>query len=224
MSGLNKKTDVKIIRETLKKSGLHIISKSEIDKLADVAMDAYENYPLHNWFCGGTYNSFISKIIMKISLKTMLNNGVIYADSPELNGFAIWLPPPFSGNKTLPFLFNGGIELILKSGLGIIAKLLKYENYAMGLKKKYTNHEDWYLFNLSVAKKSQNHGIASKLLRPMLELCDSNQFVCYLETNKESNVPMYEHFGFELAEQGKIAGTDVNHYAMVRKNRIKPIN
>ena len=221
MCEATRKTDVKIIREALKNVGLHIVSKNEIDKLADVAMDAYENYPLHNWFCGGTYNLFISKIIMKISLKSMFDNGVIYADSPELNGFAIWLPPPFSGNKTLPFLFNGGIKLILKSGLGIIAKLLKYENYAMSLKKKYTNHEDWYLFNLSVAKKSQNRGIASKLLRPMLEVCDSGQFVCYLETNKEANVPMYEHFGFELAHQGVIPGTTVNHYAMVRKKSIK---
>ena len=221
MCEATRKTDIKIIREALKNAGLHIISKNEIDKLADVAMDAYENYPLHNWFCGGTYNLFISKIIMKISLKSMFDNGVIYADSPELNGFAIWLPPPFSGNKTLPFLFNGGIKLILKSGLGIIAKLLKYENYAMSLKKKYTNHEDWYLFNLSVAKKSQNQGIASKLMRPMLELCDSNQFVCYLETGKESNVGMYEHFGFELAEQGMVPGTTVGHYAMVRKKSIK---
>ena len=104
MCEATRKTDVKIIRETLKNAGLHIVSKNEIDKLADVAMDAYENYPLHNWFCGGTYNLFISKIIMKISLKSMFDNGVIYADSPELNGFAIWLPPPFSGNKTLPFL------------------------------------------------------------------------------------------------------------------------
>ncbi|MBO5289435.1 MAG: hypothetical protein J6B11_08575 [Spirochaetales bacterium] len=48
MCEATRKTDVKIIRETLKNAGLHIISKNEIDKLADVAMDAYENYPLHN--------------------------------------------------------------------------------------------------------------------------------------------------------------------------------
>lgn len=48
MCEATRKTDVKIIREALKNAGLHIISKNEIDKLADVAMDAYENYPLHN--------------------------------------------------------------------------------------------------------------------------------------------------------------------------------
>lgn len=212
-----KKIEIETVKTELKKAGLYIVSVDDIDRLSEVAMDAYENYPLHNWFCGGTYNATVSKIVMQISLKTMIINGVIYADSPELNGFAICMPPCFSGSKTLPFLLNGGIKLILNSGLGIIKKLLVYENYAMSLKKKYTNHNDWYLYNLSVSKKSQKKGIASKLLRPILDYFNSKQYICYLETNKDSNVPIYEHLGFNLVEQGVIPGTTVNHYAMIKK-------
>lgn len=61
MCEATRKTDIKIIRETLKNAGLHIISKNEIDKLADVAMDAYENYPLHNWFCNLVTAAFFRK-------------------------------------------------------------------------------------------------------------------------------------------------------------------
>lgn len=217
MNKLNQNMTIENAKDSLKNAGLYIVSAQEIKRLADVAMSAYENYPLHNWFSGGKYDKKASKIIMEISIKTMIDSGIIYADSPDLNGFAIWMPPHFSGSKTLPFFLKGGIKLILNSGLGIIEKLLKYENYAMGLKKKYTNHNDWYLYNLSVSKNSQNKGIASKLLYPMLEFCDSNKQICYLETNKDTNVPLYEHFGFELLEEGLIPDTDLKHYAMIKR-------
>ena len=40
--------------------------------------------------------------------------------------------------------------------------------------------------------------------------------VSYLETNKEINVPLYEHFGFELSKKEMIPKSPVMHYAMVR--------
>ena len=50
----------------------------------------------------------------------------------------------------------------------------------------------------------------------MLDFCDRENIVCYLETNKQSNVGLYEHFGFRLAEQGMVPGSNVMHYAMTR--------
>jgi GNAT superfamily N-acetyltransferase len=210
------KNELEMARNAVKAAGLYLVSKNEIDKLGDVATDAYENYPLHNWFFGGTYNPKGSKILMETSLKSMIDDGVIYADSPEINGFTVWMPPKYTGNKTLPFLLNGGIKLILNSGIKIIARLLNYENHAMPLKKKFTNHNDWYVFNLSVKKSAQGKGIATKLLKPMIEFCNSQNALCYLETNKETNVPMYEHFGFTLSDKNFIPKTNVMHYGMTR--------
>jgi ribosomal protein S18 acetylase RimI-like enzyme len=153
---------------------------------------------------------------MQISLRTMTEDAVIYADSEEINGFAVWLPFGFTGSKTLPFLLNGGLRLILHSGLGIIGRLLTYETYAMNLKKDFTDNYDWYLYNLSVRKNAQGQGIASKLLRPMLEFCDNEKMIIYLETNKKSNVGLYNHYGFELKKEEFIPKTNVIHYAMVR--------
>jgi hypothetical protein len=41
--------------------------------------------------------------------------------------------------------------------------------------------------------------------------------VAYLETNKESNVSLYRHYGFDLMREEMIPKTPVTHYAMVRK-------
>ena len=217
MDKLVRKIEIPLARKAIEKAGLYIVQKKDLDRLAEVAADAYQDYPLHNWLTKGKYDKKASKLIMQISLKTMTEDAVIYADSEEINGFAAWLPFGFTGNKALPFLFNGGLELIFHSGLGIIGRLLTYENYAMNLKKQFTDNYDWYLYNLSIKKDAQGKGIASKLMRPMLGFCDDEKMVAYLETNKECNVGLYQHYGFDLMKEEVIPKSSVTHYAMVRK-------
>lgn len=216
MDKLVRKIEVPLAKKAVSDAGLCIAGPKDLQKLAEIAMDAYEDYPLHNWFTNGRYDREASKRIMEVSLRTMEKDGVIYADSVQPNGFAAWLPLGFTGSKTIPFLTHGGLKLILHCGPQIIGKLLSYETYAMNLKKKYTKNVDWYLYNLSLSPKDQGKGIATKLLRPMLDFCDRENMVCYLETNKESNVSLYTHFGFRLEEQGIVPGSSVMHYAMTR--------
>ena len=217
MDKLVRKIEIPLAKKAIEKAGLYIVQKKDLDRLAEVAADAYQDYPLHNWFMGDKYDEVASKLLMQISLKTMTEDAVIYADSEEINGFAAWLPFGFTGNKAIPFLLSGGLKLIFHSGLGIIDRLSAYENYAMGLKKEYTDNYDWYLFNLSIKKDAQGKGIASKLMRPMLQFCDDERMVVYLETNKEANVGLYRHYGFDLMKEEQIPKTSVMHYAMVRK-------
>ena len=216
MDKLVRKIEVPLAKKRMEEAGLYLVDPKELEKLADIAMDAYKDYPLHNWFSDGKYDEKASKLIMLISLKTMTKDAVIYADSKEMNGFAIWLPFGFEGSKTIPFLMNGALKLIAHSGFKILGRMITYENFAMNLKKKYTEHVDWYLYNLSIKKSAQGKGIASKLMKPMLEFCDQEAMQCYLETNKEVNVSLYEHYGFELKETATVPKSDVTHYSMVR--------
>lgn len=221
MDKLVRKIELPLAKKVIEKAGLYIVPENRIKELAQVAADAYVDYPLHNWFFGGRYDENLSEKIMEISLRTMAKDGVMYADSEELNGFAVWLPMGFTGSKTIPFLTNGGLKLIFQSGLGLVGRLITYETYAMKLKKEFTDNVDWYLYNLSVKKSAQGMGIAGKLLRPMLEFCDNENIVAYLETNKEGNVSLYKHFGFELSKNEMIPKSSVMHYAMVRNPDIK---
>ena len=216
MDKLVRKIEIPLAKKAIEEAGLYIVQKKDLDRLAKVAADAYRDYPLHNWLTSGKYDAKASHLIMQISLKAMTEDAVIYADSEEINGFAAWLPFGFTGSKTIPFLMNGGIRLILHSGPGIIGRLLSYETYAMNLKKTFTDNYDWYLYNLSIKKDAQGKGIASKLMRPMLQFCDDERMVAYLETNKEANVSLYRHYGFDLMKEELIPKSPVTHYAMVR--------
>ena len=216
MEKLVRKIEIPLAKRAIEKAGLYIVQEKDIDRLAEVAADAYLDYPLHNWFTKGKYDAKASELLMKVTLRTMTEDAIIYADSEEINGFAAWLPFGFTGSKTLPFLRNGGLKLFLHSGVGFVGRLLTYEKYAMNLKKEFTDNYDWYLFNLSIKKDAQGKGIASKLMRPMLQFCDDERMVAYLETNKEVNVGIYQHYGFELMKEELIPSTPVMHYAMVR--------
>ena len=217
MDKLVRKIEVPLAKRAVEKAGLYIAQKKDLDRLAEISADAYKDYPLHTWLTKGRYDPVASKLLMLYSLKTMTEDAVIYADSEEMNGFAAWLPFGFTGNKSIPFLMKGGMKLFLHAGFGLVGRLSSYESYAMNLKKQYTDHYDWYLFNLSVRRDAQGKGIASKLMRPMLQFCDDERMVAYLETNKDVNVPLYRHYGFDLMKEELVPNTPVMHYAMVRR-------
>ena len=216
MDELIRNIELPLAARAVERAGLYIAGEKDIPRMAEVAADAYRDYPLHNWLTKGKYDYEVSRLLMEVSLKTMFKDALIYADSEQINGFAAWLPFGYTGNETVPFLKNGGLKLVFRAGLGIIGRLLTYDNYAMGLKKEFTDNFDWYLFNLSVKQSAQGKGIAGRLMRPMLGFCDDEQMVAYLETNKAANVSLYKHFGFDLKREELIPKSPVTHYAMVR--------
>ena len=84
MDKLVRKIEIPLAKKAIEKAGLYIVEEKDLDRLAEVAADAYRDYPLHNWFTRGKYDPKASKLIMQISLKTMTEDAVIYADSEEM--------------------------------------------------------------------------------------------------------------------------------------------
>ena len=83
MDKLVRKIEIPLARRAIENAGLYIVGKKDLDRLAEIAADAYQDYPLHNWFTNGKYDKKASKLIMQISLKTMTEDAIIYADSEE---------------------------------------------------------------------------------------------------------------------------------------------
>ena len=87
----------------------------------------------------------------------------------------------------------------------------------MKLKKKFTQHNGWYLYDLVVRRDHQHQGIASSILEPVLQYIERSGQNCYLETHNTVNVDIYRKFGFELMETGDVPGIHIRHYAMLKK-------
>ena len=199
----------------LKEKGLYIAKKEDFEALATMSGRAYQDYPLSVYTNNGKYEEEFVKQTILVNLYSMCDEGIIYSDSEELNGLVIILPPGYTGIKTLSFVWNGGFKIIYNQGIRALIKMVNFESFAMNMRKKYTNYEDWYLYNLCIDKKCQGKKIASKLIKPLIEYFRINKKVCYLETNWDKNVPIYEHFGFKVMEKSLVPGSNVEHYAML---------
>lgn len=101
-----------------------------------------------------------------------------------------------------------------------LSRLLKYESFCDKVRKKHASPDSWYLFNEVVDPEHQGKGESSAILKPMMSYFDRIGKECYLETHDESNVPLYEHFGFELVDTPEVF-PGLTHYAMLRRPRFE---
>ena len=205
--------------ELVRKNNFYIISKKDIERFAECAADAYQTYPLFKYFLGDKHNKENLKNLWKVILKSFDENAICYSESKEVNGMVIWFVSDFNGTSAFKFLSSGGIFLPFSLGLGTLFRMLKYENHAVSVRKKYTNNTGLYLYNASVKTKAQGTGLLSKLIKPILKLSDEIDEIIYLETHNEDNVPLYEHYKFELCEANFISKTNLTHYAMIRAKK-----
>ena len=82
--------------------------------------------------------------------------------------------------------------------------------------KRLAPFKHWYLQEIGVDPQFKGKGYAGKLLRPMFARIDEEGLPCYLETEDEKNVTLYEHFGFRMVEKSAIPETKLTSWAMLR--------
>lgn len=84
------------------------------------------------------------------------------------------------------------------------------------LHKNYADEPHYYLDNIGVIPIAQGKGVSSKLIRPILEMADSQKVITYTDTVTQSNAALYEHFGFQCMEESSIANTGITVWALRR--------
>ena len=94
-----------------------------------------------------------------------------------------------------------------------------WANIVNQLKTMHSNFPHYMLAMIGVDPIYQRKGYASKLIRAKLKEADNQNFPCFLNTEKEVNVSIYEHFGFELVDKKKVPHSNFHVYAMIRKKK-----
>lgn len=90
------------------------------------------------------------------------------------------------------------------------------EEAAQVIAHAFADAPHFYLNNLGVLASARSKGLSSKLIRPFLEMADSQKVITYMDTVTKSNVPLYEHFGFPCVAEHLLAGTGITVYALRR--------
>ena len=131
--------------------------------------------------------------------------GVAYWKFPEQESLSISVK---ALGKLLPLLFT-----MYPLGLFRARAVLDLID---AMHKKYADGPHFYLDNLGVLPSARGQGLSSKLIRPFLEMADSQRVIAYTDTVTRENVPLYEHFGFECVEESHIASTGITIFALRR--------
>jgi ribosomal protein S18 acetylase RimI-like enzyme len=152
---------------------------------------------------------------------TMLRFGMlagevyVTANAPEC--VAIWMPPDAKWTR----------ENMEASGMHRTPNLIgdeAYQRYRDVVSREWQARlreipgTGWYLFILGVEPSVQRRGLGGALMRPVLERADTEQLVCYLETENERNVAFYLKQGFELVVNGEEAGHSGVRFWTFRRN------
>lgn len=118
--------------------------------------------------------------------------GTVWCDD-ELRGAAIWAPP---GKAVMgPADTIALLRRVFRVRLAARGPMLAWGALAVE-RRQPAGGGFFYLVALGVDPSAQGEGLGSRLMAPVLELCDAEAVPAYLESSKESNVAYYARHGF----------------------------
>lgn len=75
----------------------------------------------------------------------------------------------------------------------------------------------YYLAQFAIEERHRGQGIARKMLEQLFDLAKQKHSHMVLETLTPSNVPLYQHFGFELKDQYTTKNQNMTEFRMLKR-------
>ncbi|HEU0296365.1 MAG TPA: GNAT family N-acetyltransferase [Anaerolineales bacterium] len=193
------------------------LTPSDVEQAAQVIAQSFVDDPL---------TSFMLPIKTN-RIKTLYKFFRLYGEINIQNRRGYGVGDPLQGVAFWKFPDQGNISISVKS-LGKFLPLF-LTSYPIGylrakpilnqietLHNKYAVGLHFYLDNLAVLPSARGQGLSSRLIRPFLEMADAQNVIAYTDTVTETNVPLYEHFGFQCVAATPVNGTGITVYALRR--------
>ena len=194
----------------------YIMKREDLMRFADTLADGFYGYGLFEHVCNGKYDHYKMSLSWAVSIALVADNAICIADSKDINSVLIYVPPKNKEPNILSYIKAGGLKMLLKLGLRMVIKLLRFEVEAQKVAERYKTDNDGYLkaFATRLDKQGQHYG--KPLIEALLRYLDTSGEGCYLETLKAGNVDLYKHFQFELKEEVNLKLGDLTMFAMHR--------
>jgi GNAT superfamily N-acetyltransferase len=105
------------------------------------------------------------------------------------SGVALWLPPGVAPDEA-------SLVRVIQETVAASRKDAMFAMFEQ-MDAFHPREAHWHLPLIGVDPAHQGKGIGAALLRHVLNACDSQKVVAYLEATSRRNVPLYERHGFE---------------------------
>ena len=196
------------------------LTETHVKLATETLAQSLNKYPLFTTFIPNIAERKAKlPIIFEFMIRFGIRYGEVYTTSPNFEAVAIWFPSENVEWTALKMIRVGGFALIYNylRNLSVMSKLMTYNDYAFEIHNRQASFPHWYLALLGTKPNCQGQGFARKLLQYMFTRIDKENMPAYLETHDRENIPIYQHFGFQIVEEDTVSNTDVYHYAMLRR-------
>jgi ribosomal protein S18 acetylase RimI-like enzyme len=136
--------------------------------------------------------------MFKLLFKLGLPHGACFVTS-GYEAVTLWRPPNGWHVHFWDYLVNAP-ELLGIFGGGVFNVM----NTMDRIEKLHPQTPHWYLQTIGTDPAKQGKGFGSLILRNQLAVADAAGVPCYLESSKDTNLPIYKSFGFEVTGEIRI--------------------
>jgi len=194
-----------------------ILTLPDVNQAAQVISQAFEDDPLCVFMLPRkrTRTKTLYKFFRALGEVSIKNHRGYGAGDP-LQGVAYWkLPNQESMSINLKSLKKFVPLVFTLYPIGLVRARAVLDRIDT-LHEKHADGPHFYLDNLGVLPSARGKGVSSKLIRPFLEMADTQRTIVYTDTVTPSNVALYEHFDFQCVEQSPVSGTGLTVFALRR--------
>jgi ribosomal protein S18 acetylase RimI-like enzyme len=167
---------------------------ADADPLAATLARAFSDDPL---ICFILKNEATREASMPRLFRLLFKLGLPHGACDVTSGYeaaALWRPP---GAWEIPWwqYITNGAEFLGTFGLSGA----RHVTWVMDVVEKRHPHEPhWYLQAIGTDPAKQGRGFGGVVIRRHLANADASGLPAYLESSKETNIPIYQSFGFEV--------------------------
>lgn len=200
----------------IEKEGFYSVkSSASFKRYLDNAIEGFRNNELFTHLSGGTFDENVVKEILLSSYSAVAETSLTYADSPELNACAVWVPSGVFRANFRDFFSSGGNSLIKIGGPELLYRIIKYEKPIMDMKKALTNHNEWYLYNYECKPEVDSEEMFIKMVKPVVDYAWKTGRSCYVESSLESRISPLLKMGFHFVDKITVPKTNITVYSLM---------
>jgi len=171
----------------------------DLRAVARVLAEAFEDSPVTRWIVPSPrMRPTALRAFFGSGARDALRHGRVWVadDGGRIVGAAVWLAPGGYPMTTRRELRTAAPVLAL---LPIAPRAVRRSlQYQAAVTRVHTKDEHWYLVSIGVEPSRRGSGLGTALLAPGLAAASADGRPCYLETEKERNLPFYGRHRFEV--------------------------
>ena len=194
------KTDYNFLfKRAAKERGYIVFDKKDLKEAVAITTEAFDDYPLYHYFTPNYSREKWINLKWRI-FKSIFDDAVIFTDHTR-SCCAVVMCNNYEKTKTSKYIFNGLIKSYFSIGAKAIKRLSEYEDFVTELRKKHTNYNCIYCFDLAVKKSEQGKGIGHGINNLLQDFSNEHGLDIYFETHSAVNENIYKKLGYTLIEK-----------------------